>query len=122
MESVIEEAIAGGIAGGVWAAVIVLIGGVWLFVTQCWVKIADPSHKPVVLGLLAWVAMLVYPPWHVQAGRFRYRDMGYSFLWDPPKNISSINFERLGIQLLIIAVVCAIFYFIFKKKVRSDNQ
>jgi len=74
----------------------------------------NKSQKFIVLiGLLVLLAMCLVPPWYSSVGSTS-KGLGYGFLFSPPTYgtfISSIDFTRLGLQCVTLALLCTVAYF-----------
>jgi hypothetical protein len=60
--------------------------------------------------------MLLWPPFHLP--HFRGRNMGYSFLFDPPRlgnAVATVNATTLSIQFIAVTLIGGILFVAFKK-------
>jgi hypothetical protein len=76
----------------------------------------------LLLTALILLFMLLYPPFEAHGGRGLVYDLGYSFIFEPPRkgNIGGgVNTELLGLQGLITISISSLIYFSlghFKRK------
>lgn len=74
------------------------------------------QQKLIYAASAVAVAMLLYPPFHLNAGG-NIIGKGFSWAWRAPDGISTVNVSQLAIQLLVVGVVSAVIFFALK-----DNE
>ena len=77
----------------------------------------NSNQRKVLIGVIvAIVAMLLYPPYHILRSAGIVHNAGYSWIFDAPSRFSTVNVSLLSIQCVAVAFVGAILYFVLKDK------
>ncbi len=77
----------------------------------------NKNQQKVLVGIIAAiVAMLLYPPYNRIIGGGRVFNDGYSWIFDAPSRLSTVNVGLLLVQMAAVAVVGGILYLVFKDK------
>ncbi len=65
---------------------------------------SDKEKKVYGVASILIVGMCLFPPWEQVRGTGRiHHDKGYSLITTPPR-LATINYGRLGVQILAVAV------------------
>lgn len=79
----------------------------------------------LLIGALLFVALALFPPWHTIGTANVYSNytlpnrseyLGYAFFTRPPEDGASIEFSRLAIEWLCLAVVTGTLIVLLKKR------
>jgi high-affinity nickel permease len=77
----------------------------------------NSNQRKVLIGVIvAIVAMLLYPPYNYLGRAGIVLNAGYSWIFDAPRRVSTVNVGLLSIQCVLVAFVGAILYFVLKDK------
>ena len=83
----------------------------------------NEKQKKIVIGAICViVAMLLYPPFLFHGPNAITRNLGYSFLFDPPRIVypdgvqGTVDIAMLLVQWLAVAVVAAVLWWLSKDK------
>jgi hypothetical protein len=85
---------------------------------------AKIQKRVMVIGLIVFVAMILYPPWTAEIRGLCLGTQGYHLFGSAPHahyrgedhgNICQIDFGRLGLQLIAVAVVTGAVMLLLKK-------
>jgi hypothetical protein len=63
------------------------------------------SQRLVVVVIVAFIAMFLFPPWVGVRGSY----VGYAFLWNPESPSDSISCDRLAIQVVLVVALAALY-------------
>lgn len=78
------------------------------------------QHKVLIGIIVAIAAMLLYPPYNysMSSGRggMRVYNGGYSWIFDAPTSMHTVNIGLLLTQWIAVVIVGATLYFVFKDK------
>ena len=64
---------------------------------------SDKEEKIYGVASILIVGMCLFPPWEVITGGGMRLDKGYSLIAAPPQDVATINYVRLGVQILAVA-------------------
>ena len=82
------------------------------------VTVDNTQTAVLLLTALILFFMLLYPPFEFHGVRGLVYDLGYSFIFEPPRHnghVGGINSTLLGLQGLIMITVSSLIYFSFER-------
>ena len=117
--SALFEAGASGAIVGVGIGLLVALG---LFLKS----IKDKIKAIISFCLIIIVLMILFPPWimqwqHGSRQILVKRDLGYHYLFEPPRRVAVIDYEFLALQIVGVVAICALLALFFGNGKRTRD-